>query len=90
MQKEADTLIILQAVALGGLGITIHIYSSETDVLVLALLRVSELRAESIIIMDTGAKRRLVKLKYIYDALGRHDKAAALPGRHALNDADIS
>ena len=30
-QKEADTLIILYAVALGGLGITIHIYSSDTD-----------------------------------------------------------
>ena len=88
-QKEADTLIILYAVALGGLGVTIHIYSNDTDVPVLALLRVSEFRAETIIVMDTEAKRRLVKLKSIYDALG-HDKAAPLPGRHALNDVGIS
>ena len=88
-QEEADTLMILYAVALGGLGITVHIYSSDTDILVLALRRVLELGAESLVITGTGDKRRHIKLKPIYDALGA-DKAAALPGLHALTGADIT
>ena len=43
-------------VALGDLGIIVHIYFSDTDVLVLALRRVTELSAESVILMVTGAK----------------------------------
>ena len=48
--------MILYAVALGGLGITVHIYSSDTNVLVLALRRVPELGAESLVITGTGDK----------------------------------
>ena len=43
-------------VALGDLGISVHIYFSDTDVLVLALCRFPELSAESATLMGTGAK----------------------------------
>ena len=43
-------------VALGDLGIIVHMYFSDTEVLVLALRRVPEIRAESVILMGTGAK----------------------------------
>ena len=81
--------MILYAVALRGLRIIVHIYSSDTDVLVLALRRVPELGAESLVITGTGDKQRHIKLKRIYDALGA-DKAAALPGFHALTGVDIT
>ena len=71
--------MILYAVALGGLGIPAYIYSSDTDVLVLALRKVLELGAESLVSTGTGDKRCHIKLKPIYDALGA-EKTAALPG----------
>ena len=43
-------------VALGDLGIIVHIYFSDTEVLVLALRRVPEISQESVVLMDTGAK----------------------------------
>ena len=43
-------------VALGDLGIIVHIYFSDTNVLVLALRRVSEVSAKSVIMMDIAAK----------------------------------
>ena len=43
-------------VALGDLGIIVHIYFSDTGVLVLALRRVPEISAESNVLMCTGAK----------------------------------
>ena len=56
-QKDADILITLYAVvALGDLGIIVHIYFSDTCVLVLVLRRVPEVGAESVIMMGTGAK----------------------------------
>ena len=69
------------------LGKVVHIYSCDTDVLVLALHRIPELSPHSAIIMGTGDQRRKIKLKPIYDALGPA-KAAALPGFHALTGAD--
>ena len=43
-------------VALGDLGIIVHIYISDTDVLLLTLHRVPELSAEGVVMMGTGAK----------------------------------
>ena len=43
-------------VALGDLGISVHIYFSDTDVLLLTLRGVPELSAESVVMMGTGAK----------------------------------
>ena len=49
-------MTLYAVVALGDLGIIVHIYFSDTDVLVLALRRVPELIIESVILMGTGAK----------------------------------
>ena len=43
-------------VALGDLGIIVHIYFSDADVFLLTLRRVPELSAESVVMMGTGAK----------------------------------
>ena len=56
-QRLADTLMTLYAVvALGDLGIIVHIYFNHTDVLVLTLRRVPKLSAQSAMVMGTGAK----------------------------------
>eukprot|EP00918_Siedleckia_nematoides_P094097 GHVU01206553.1.p1 GENE.GHVU01206553.1~~GHVU01206553.1.p1 ORF type:complete len:294 (+),score=30.02 GHVU01206553.1:592-1473(+) len=88
-QEEADTLLILYAVALSHLGNNVHIYSCDTDVLVLALRRVPDLKPDSVIIMGSGDRRRKIKLKSIYVALGA-ERAAALPGLHALTGSDTT
>ena len=49
-------MTLYAVIALGGLDIIIHIYLSGTDVLMLALRRVLELSATSIVMMGTGAK----------------------------------
>ena len=43
-------------VAFGDLCIIVHIYFSDTAVLVLALRRVADISVESVILMGTGAK----------------------------------
>ena len=55
--RRVDTLITLYAVvALGDLGIIVHIYFSDRDILLLTLRGVPELSAESVVMMGTGAK----------------------------------
>ena len=49
-------MTLYPVVALGDLGIIVHIYFSDTDVFVLALRRLPELSAESVVLMGTGAK----------------------------------
>ena len=49
-------MTLYAVVALGDLGIIVHIYFSDTGVLVLALRRVPELSTESVILMGTAAK----------------------------------
>jgi hypothetical protein len=88
-QEEADTLLILYAVAESRIGKQVHIYASDTDVLVLALRQVPKLGLHPILIVGTGEQRRQVKLKPIYDALGP-EKAAALPGFHSLTGSDTT
>ena len=88
-QEEADTLLVLYAVAVSRLGKTPHIYSCDTDVLVLALRRVPDLQPESTIIMGTGDQRRMIKLRTIYMTIGP-ERAAALPGFHTLTGCDTT
>ncbi len=57
--------------------------------LVLALRRVQDLKPDSVITMGTGDRRRQIKLKTIYVALGA-GRAAALPGFHALTGSDTT
>ncbi len=68
---------------------TVRIYSCDTDVLVLSLRRVPDLKPDSVIIMGTGDRRRQIKLKTIYVTLGA-GRAAALPGFHALTGSDTT
>ena len=49
-------MTLYAVIALGDLGIIVHVYFSDTDVLVLALRRVPELSTESVILMSTEAK----------------------------------
>lgn len=85
--QEADTLKILYALAMSHLSITEHIYSSDTDVLVLELRGFPELTRESLV-TATGVKRR-IHLEHIYSVLGP-EKVAALPGLHALTRTHIT
>ena len=49
-------MTLYAVVALGDLGIIVHIWFCDTGVLVLALRRVPELTTENLILMGTGAK----------------------------------
>ena len=59
--------------------IRIHIYSQDTDVLVLAVSTQPELGSEAEMIMDPGENRRKIQLQPIYNALGCQ-KVCALRG----------
>ena len=88
-QEEADTLMILYAVEAAKSGYTIHIYSQDTDVLLLALRRVPLLGDKAAMVMGTRDQRRLVLLGPIYNALGA-EKATALCKWHALTGCDTT
>ena len=86
-QEEADTLMILHACEAAKAGCTVHIYSQDTDVLVLALKRVPQLGKNVAMVMGTGDRRRLIMLEPIYNALGS-EKATGLCKWHALTGCD--
>lgn len=86
---EADTLLIYYASEARKLGLTIHIYSQDTDVLVLAIYNISVLGDDAAMIMGTGENRHLVKLLPIYLALGE-ERSAALLGFHAISGSDTT
>lgn len=88
-QEEADTLMILHAVEANKAGYTVHIYSQDADVLILALRRTALLGKKSALVMGTGDRRRLVLLQPIYDALGP-ERANALCKWHALTGCDTT
>ena len=69
-QEEADTIMVLHAVEVAANGFDVHIYTQDTNVLLLALRRVPKLGTNPAIIMGTGDRRRNVMLKPIYDKLG--------------------
>ena len=88
-QEEADTLMILHAVQAAKAGFAVHIYSQDTDVLLLALRRVPLLGDKAAMVMGTGDRRRLVTLQPLYNALGAR-KAMALCKWHALTGSDTT
>jgi len=49
-----DTLMILHAVEIAASGATVHVYTQDTDVLLLALRGVPQLGRNSALIMGTG------------------------------------
>jgi len=81
-------MTLYAVVALGDLGITVHIYFSDTCLLVLALRRVPELSAESVMMVSTGASDDLSNssLSTMLWVLTRE----ALPRFHALTGANIT
>ena len=88
-QEEADTLMILHAAEVAKSGLVVHIYSQDTDVLLLALRRLPALSDKAALIMGTSEHRRKVMLRPIYDELGQ-EKAAALINWHALTGCDTT
>ncbi len=88
-QEEADTLMILHAVEARELGYTVHIYTQDTDVLLLALRRNDQLGDNAGVLMGTSDRRRLISLQPIYDCLGPN-KANALCKWHALTGCDTT
>lgn len=87
--EEADTLMILFANQIHMSGKVVHIYSSDTDVLVLALSNLPHIGFETKMIMGTGINRKYIKLESIYHALGPN-RISALIGLHALSGCDTT
>eukprot|EP00112_Aurelia_sp_Birch-Aquarium-sp1_P010682 Seg2275.4 transcript_id=Seg2275.4/GoldUCD/mRNA.D3Y31 product="hypothetical protein" protein_id=Seg2275.4/GoldUCD/D3Y31 len=88
-QEEADTLMIFHATESAKDGSVVHIYSQDTDVLLLALRRVPLLGRSPAMVMGTCDRRRIIPLVPIYDALGEA-KAKALCKWHALTGCDTT
>lgn len=88
-QEEADTLLILHAMDSHRAGFTVHIYSQDTYVLLLALRRVPELGSKAAMLMGTHEKRRLIKLQPIYNALGP-EKVRSVIKVHSLTGCDTT
>lgn len=86
---EADTLLMLYGSHLHKQGRIVTIYSSDVDVLVLAIRRSPLLGQDACMVMGTGDRRRVVNLKSIHDSIGPL-RAAALPAFHALTGCDLT
>ena len=87
--EEADIKLILHAVHAADRGAKrIRIFSSDTDVLVLAIRR-QPMLPENTAFVTIRSKRREIFLKPIFDALGAK-RAAALPAFHGLSGADVT
>jgi len=87
--EEADTMLILHAMYASAKQQIVHIMSPDTDVFVLALGRLPQIGPQTCVMNGTGAKRKLVPLQPIYDALGS-DMVDALPGFHAFTGCDTT
>lgn len=87
-QEEADTRILLHAIDATQRGATsLCIQSPDTDVLVMALWKYTSLCEETSLEVGAGAKRRSIRLRPLYNAVGGH-VVAALPGFHAFTGCD--
>ena len=71
------------------LGSIVHIYSPDTDVLILAIATQPQLGPEASIITDTGRRRRVIALRPIYESIGS-DIAQSLPGFYSFTGSDTS
>ncbi len=61
-QEEADTLMILHATESAMDDSVVHIYSQDTDVLLLALRRVPLLGRSPAMVMGISGQRRIIPL----------------------------
>ena len=85
--EEGDTKVILHAVDATADGVTdLTIYSPDTDVLVLAIGRSSEMCLNTSFVTGRGTSHRSID-QPIAEALGP-EKTAALPAFHAITGAD--
>ena len=87
--EEADTKIIFIASEVHKSGMNVHIYSQDTDVLVLIVSVLPHLGEDTVLILGHGENRRNLKLQYVYDQLGEI-RARALPAMHALSGCDTT
>ncbi len=88
-EEEADTLMVLHGVEAAKMGFRVHIYSQDTDVLLLALRRTVHLGEKAAVLMGTHEHRRLILLQPIYDCIGAN-RAKALCKWHALTGCDTT
>ena len=88
-RKEEDTLMIFAAAKLHRVGMKVHVYSTDTDVLVLALSMRPNLGYDTKLIMNMGGEQKNVALQPIYHALGTR-RIAALRGFHAIRGCDTT
>lgn len=90
-QEEADTLLILHALHSAGTGNTIHILSpARYQCLHISFTSITRSwRGCMCVIIGVDAKQRIVPLKPIYDAIGKH-MAEALRGSHCMTGCDTT
>ncbi|KAG0715557.1 hypothetical protein GWK47_011697 [Chionoecetes opilio] len=81
--------MILYAAEIRKLGYKIDIYSSDTDVLVIAMTMLSHPGPEVTLIMGTGENRRRIELHGLFDRMDSH-KISGLCGMHALTGCDTT
>ncbi|KAG1707481.1 hypothetical protein GQR58_003462 [Nymphon striatum] len=84
-QEEAHTIIVLYSVELHKPGAN-NLFSSDTDIFILALSKQLQVGHESSLIIGTADNPRKVMLLHIYEALGQ-DKGGAITGLHAISAA---
>ena len=82
--EDADTLLVLYAAEIHSKGFNIHLYSSDTVVLVLVLSSLTLLGPHTVMIMGTGLKRRHIPLLPIVNTLGQA-RIEALIGFHCIS-----
>ena len=70
--EEADAKMVYVASQIARTGLVVHIYSPDTDVLILLLSVLPSLGLDTVLITGSGENRRNVKLRYIYDELGEN------------------
>jgi len=81
--------MILHAAEVARSGFVVHIYSQDTDVLLLALRTVPELGSKAALIIGSGERCHKVMLKPIYEKFGP-EKSAALINWHSLTACDTT
>ena len=65
-QEEAGILIILHAAETSKTGKNVHIMTQDTDVMVLALQRLTVLGLQTTMLMRTGDNRRKILMKTMF------------------------
>ncbi len=71
-QEDVDTTILLHALDASSRGGLVNIMSPDTDVFILVLYHLRQLGMDTCLITAVSDKRRTIRLKNIYEALGDH------------------